>query len=225
MDADVRPAWRKAIVDSAQRHLLPNGSENHWLGEMLAQDSELAFEWLRSAIASQKCGVGEDELAEKAMRNLDKAQRFALLDAGNEIGITASSWFFAVAWIPACVGDDVDVYRRLLHSPNLKNAHGLPLAGDFTKSWRDKALAALDAGMSECEVASWSGGSGGKGGFIGEMSDVWRMAREKFEAIQDDEDCRLRRVGRIGAARMQQGEEKAKSGEDMERMRGIGHSR
>ena len=221
MHEEVRTAWRKAIVRSAKMKLSVQGSVTHWLGELLSQDAELALAWLEAALVSQQDGIGMDRVAKKAAGALSKDQRLSLLDTANQCGMNLKAYFFALKWVPVCVGDDADLYRCLLACPELKEEHGLPLGGEFTEQWRGKALAALDAEYDEGFVACW-GEQGNGPAFIGGISEMWREKRQKFEALRTDPDLRLRKVGQIGADRMLKLEQEERRREDIEKLRGLG---
>ena len=220
MRDDVRPAWRKAIMGMVELPFSVQGGDGYWLGEILAQDGVLALGWFEGALAEEQDHINKDDVAKKAVGAMSKDQKKSLLDMANKIGVTPITYFFALEWVPACIGDDNDLYRHLLACPNLKEVHGLPLAGVFSEQWRRKALAALDSGRDEQFIAFWGEDDGKGARIIAGISDMWREKRQKFESLRVDPDPRLRKVGEIGANRMRQREQGAIQDEELERRRG-----
>ena len=227
MEAEVLDAWRNAVARSAHLDAKPNDHCIHWIGEALAKDGSLALEWFRHALVARQAhgGMGLDDAAKQAISGMTKAQRSQLLDMADECGLSAVGYFFALAWVPECIGDDADLYAKLLESEVLKEAHGLPLAGDMnTEGWRRKAVAALDAGLDPGVVASWCGPGRSEMGFCGDMSQHWERQMLAFDAVANGADARLGKVGRMGEKVMRQRMDAALERERLEKRRGIGES-
>lgn len=228
MPDEVLPAWRTAIIRSA--HVddpTPHDSDMHWVGEILAKDGELALLWMREALVAAQSGMGGiclEDVGREAVSGMSKRQRMALLDDAAKIGVTPVSQFFAMAWAPACVGDDVDLYKRLLECESLQHAHGRPLAGEFTPAWEAKALAALDAGSDDYDeewVAFWGASDNAGAAFIGEMSDYLEGRLRKFERLAKHSNSSLRTIGECGMARLGKQRRDALRQESRERKRGL----
>ena len=221
----VLDAWQSAIVQSAHLDVQPNDHALYWVGEILSKagNGALALRWMREAMISSQQGVRGTRLSDtaaKAVKGMSKAERETLLDEAATIGITLGSYFCAMDWIPACIGDDPDLYARLLTHDSLADVHGHPLAGEFTQAWRQKALAALKKYDAD-EVAFWAEGGGGGVTWIGSFSEHSTQVREKFERLQQDKNELLQKVGAAGVRRLNERILAAQKREQDERKRGI----
>lgn len=95
------------------------------------------------------------------------------------------------------VGDNVDLFRRVLSSPELRDNHLAPLEGDpGAASWAEKALLALQAGYSAADVSHAA--LGGHWQFSGRASSMWQGWVEKFGALIKHPDERLQAVAKAG---------------------------
>ncbi len=212
----IRTPWRQAILRSA-----PGGAAGHtgdyWLGVILSADSDLAVDWLVSGLTDAEhsgyCRAWD--LVKTVARSLGVEHRKNVLErlaAADEI----CAMFGVIQFL---VGDDIDLYHRLLNSKTLKRHHldpldrasnrwkSEPLAQPLDASWRSMALAALDHGYSTQEVLvatdgrvrTWSGAE----------SEMWARQRRGFEALLNDPDDRIARIGRCGVEYMTEREENA----------------
>lgn len=109
--------------------------------------------------------------------------------------------------IKLLVGDDLDLYHRLLNSKTLKRHHLDPLerASNWESetpvqtldgTWRRIALAALDHGYSTQDILDATNGR--VWSWSGAESEMWARRRRGFEALLNDPDDRIVRIGRAG---------------------------
>ena len=217
-------AWQQAVVQSAYLDVRPNDHDLLYLvGEILSCDGALALRWMREALTASQQGVSGTLLADtavKAVSAMNKQARETLLDEAAAIGITPSSYFCAMDWVPVCVGDNPDLYARLLTHTSLADLHGLPLAGDFTMGWRQKALAALKK-YNEEWVACCSLGDGARVAWVGSISGQMTDMRGKFEGLLHDENALLKKVGAAGVRMLDAQIQSAQKQEKDDRKRGL----
>ena len=169
--------------------------ERYWLGQILAQDSRLAEDWLVSRFGRSNHGPVPWEQQEIAV---DLVPR---IDAGQRERVLASlrSDCRLDKLVRSLADDDIDLYRRLLNANELAALHLAPLAATPSAAWRSMARAALDHGYSVDDVVAAS--IRRSRFWTGSPSKMWAAERLAFEALLDDPDYRIRRVGKSGAER------------------------
>ena len=201
----IRTPWRQAILRSATEGA-EGRSGDYEIGIILSEDSDLAVDWLVSGLTGAEhsgyCRAGK--LVKTVARSLSVEHRKNVLERLAD----ADDIYVVLGVIQLLVGDDLDLYHRLLNSETLKRHHLDPLdrASNWWKSelpaqsldgtWRRIALAALDHGYSTQEILdatnglvwSWSGAE----------SEMWARRRRGFEALLNDPDDRIVRIGRAG---------------------------
>ena len=87
--------------------------------------------------------------------------------------------------IAALIGDDVELYRRLLGAPGLREHFRAPLRRPASPNWKQKAMLALEAGHSSLEVAL--GAYGDIHSVTGSESTYWSGWIVTFEQIAQAE--------------------------------------
>ncbi len=180
---ELKIAWRSATLRTV--------FDQH-IAEILKDDADLSFWWLKARLTADLPDAWRAEEALKAAASsLGSEERAILID---ELVPDHGAIF---ALVPALVGDDPELYRRLLGRTELKLHHPYPLAGRIDDAWVRKATVALDHGFGEEEVAhavhlfgvSWTGSE----------SSMWQDWVEQFERLATNRDDRIRRVGSVGA--------------------------
>ena len=117
--------------------------------------------------------------------------------------------------------NDARIYRTLLETDELAEHHLAPLARTPCKHWRRKALTALGNGYSVDDIVSasvnrrdWS--------WSGPMHQMWAEWKTAFDALLDDADPRIVRIGKQGAEKLEERERKALEIERYEDVHGLG---
>lgn len=187
-------AWREAILRAPADELRISQHDKYWLGEILSKTPRLAEDWLVTKFGRRGHGAeswGLEDIAVGIVSALDSGQRARVLAA-------LRSDCHVEKFVGSLVGEDVDLYRRLLEASDLAEYHLAPLAGKPCETWRKKALAAFDHGYSIDAVkrATWTGRSSVCSGPRSEMWAGWRRA---FESLHGDADPRIADIGRRGA--------------------------
>jgi hypothetical protein len=141
---DLMPDWRSAVLRPGQADL--GTSLNHWLGGILTQDSDLAFEWCRQRVRdTPEYKIHQSSFA-TAVSRLSRQDRIRLL---NDIDSESISYDI----LGLIVGKDPSVYKELLSRPGSVSLHLEPLQGPPDDSWLQLAILALDAGHTPQKVA------------------------------------------------------------------------
>ena len=205
-------AWRGAILHAPVGEAGRSVHDEYWIGEMMSADSRLAEEWLLSKFGQHgdlHSWMVEDAVA-KIVPTLSAQQRMRVLT-----GLRPDPWNEDL--VRLLVGDDDGIYRKLLDADELTSFHLAPLAGKpDNKGWRAKALLALDRGIETDKIASATLGT--SHGWSGLESKLWAGWRESFEALLDDVDRRISRIGERGAELVKEDELRAL---DRERYRAV----
>lgn len=196
----LRDAWRSAVITGDMEH-------SYTLRQIFESDPAIASGWLVNRIARGSDGYWrwpDDDPLPSAFGSLDASQRRALLDQ-------LSSESTDVDLVRELVGRDADVFRALLANPRLQAWHLSPLAGEPDGEWIPLAVAALDAGYTAQEVAEAAYGI--MPGWEGRESTFWHSWADRFRALEEQEDVRLREVGRIGREDAEASEARAAAAE------------
>jgi hypothetical protein len=188
--------WRSAVLRarvSDDEGISASRQGNYWLGQILAGDPALAFDWLRARISDPEplgdlaqdrlsaLDVAEGSPFTVAIRCLDRDQRSLLLDelqVNPRLGALASR----------LVDRDVGLYRRLLGMAALQPFHLEPLGGFPNDAWQALALAALEVGKEPEAVASASFASGGS--YAGPGVDHWTGWDQAFARLEGSPELR-----------------------------------
>jgi hypothetical protein len=152
--AEIRSDWREAILRAKGADCYgddPAGLRSS-LPAILASDPQLAFAWLQRRLSEPDlpAWVQENGAFARAARALGTAHRAQLLAGLQDSPITGD----LVGYL---VGNDPDLYRRLLARTELRAHHLRPLLGEPDEAWTELASAALEAGYAPEDVAEASG--------------------------------------------------------------------
>ncbi len=203
--AGLQAAWREAIVRCDGD--LPPG--------VFRNDAGLARDWLALRFKGNPDSVWQEKgTAHEAYAALNAEQRHDLLGR-----IPKTPW--AGETVRRLVGDDLDLYPRLLADERLRLHHLVPLQGRPDGVWIDKALLAMDAGFTPEEVASeapWCPHDGSHG----TESERWAQWATRFEGLEGHPDARIRRVGQVGREDAQKRLDEARRRERHEAVHGDG---
>ena len=208
-------SWRQAVLRSTPETGGP--SNDHWIGEILSKDSELACDWLVSKLTGADIASRwmSRDLTKTLVNSLDHGHRQRVLKLLADAGIT----FGVTDVIKLLVNGDLDLYRQLVESKALKGHHLDPLQGGPGDTWRRTALEALDRGYSTHDVLdatigrSWT--------CVGPASEMWAGRRKEFERLLNDPDPRIVETGRAGVEYTTEREEFEKGRETKEAVEGL----
>lgn len=202
---ELKEAWRRAMLRTIfDRHV----------AEILKGDHELSFSWLQARLAADLPDAWRaSEALEAAAASLHPDQRAILID---ELAPDHGGTFTLV---PVLVGDDPDLYQRLLARQELEIYHRYPLTGRIDDAWIRKAMVALDHGFREEEIAGAVHLRGET--WTGSECSMWQSWAEEFDELAAHEDDRIRRVGTAGATASRSRAETAIQRERREDVHGI----
>ena len=208
-----RQAFLRSTLDDAQRSQL----SEYLVGEILANDSELASEWLVLALSHRNGFFGNLlNLAQDAVRGMNSRQRRSVLEA---LPVDSNRSFDDI--VQVLVGEDLNLYRELLDSSQLTKYHLAPLATMPDQPWAMKAIPALNAGYSVNAVIEATIRNGGL--WRGSESEMWAGWRRRFEALDENEetDSRIFDLAREGAKLTSEREEQAQERDRYRAVHGV----
>ena len=184
LPSDLQDAWSRIVVRDV---------DNYILEDVFRSDSSIALEWLlhRTGNAHPPYWLPNKPL-EVAINVLSINQRRRVLHSLAETYERLGQ----DELIRMLVGTDPGLYGDLLDNQDLKQYHLAPLAGYPDAAWQELAGFALDAGYTPDELAHACRLSGG--GWTGKLSNMEAEWMERFEALADHPDSRLREVGILG---------------------------
>ncbi len=195
---EVLAAWRDAILKATDPQLgglRPRAGLGFWLAEILAGDSELAFDWLRKFLRNYHSElpwpIMDDSPCAKAVEVLEEEHRLAILD-NLDTGPVAGSL------ISRLIGRRVSLYEKFLSNDQLRRHHLTPLAGIPDAAWAEMAILALAHGYEPAEIARNS--FSGPHTWWGYGQSYWGQWDTAFAALEDHPDPDLREVARHGRA-------------------------
>ena len=208
-----RQAFLRSTLDDADRSQL----SEYLVGEILTNDSELASEWLILALSHSNSWFGNLlNLAQEAIRGMNSRQRRSVLEA---LSADSNGSFDEI--VQVLVGEDLNLYRELLDSPQLTEYHLAPLATMLDQPWAMKAILALNAGYSVNAVIEATILNGGL--WSGSGSEMWAGWRRRFEALNENEetDSRISDLARQGAKLTNEREEQAQKRDRYRAVHGV----
>jgi len=171
--------WRKAVIG-----IRP---EQYWLPEILQYDSELAFEWLKSHLASEDLDLSRhDDSFEKILSSLSKDQKLNLLMTIKDEGVYRSSNL-----IIGLIGGDIDLYKMLLSRSELHDYHLAPLRDLSEEALSEMAKEAIKFyDLKRIAQAVF----GGSWFWQGKESLYWKSRLEKYVQWKSHSDELVRRI-------------------------------
>ena len=208
-----RQAFLRSTLDDAERSQV----SEYLVGEILASDSDLASEWLILALSHRNSRFGNLlNLAQEAVRGMNSRQRRSVLKA---LPVDNNRSFDDI--VQVLVGEDLNLYRELLDSPQLTKYHLAPLATLPDQPWAMKAILALNAGYSVNAVIEATTLNGGL--WRGSESEMWARWRKRFEALNENKetDSRIFDLARQGAKVTSEREEQAQKRDRYRTVHGV----
>lgn len=175
-------AWTSAVIEHA--------AKDYDLHRMFESDHELAFMWLMNRARADLPGYRvEDKSIAFAASLLTSEQKQQILQEVAEV-------FNARHIVRYVIGNDVALYRRFLADPAKKFAHLAPLRRKPDEEWASLAIAALESGYTEEDVAYRANSEGGA--FTGSISARYARQADEWEVLQSHDDHRVREMARLG---------------------------
>jgi hypothetical protein len=159
------------------------------MGLILAGDPDLALEWLQVRLGDSDLPtyLATDSPFLAAARSLRREQKEQLLRELEPLDLLHSL-------IPAVVGRDVDLFRRLLSRLDLRDFHLEPLGAPQSPDWEGFALVALDAGYEPRVIASHA--LHGPHSWAGSGVEYWEKWDQAFAAFEGHSRTDFREVVR-----------------------------
>jgi hypothetical protein len=175
----INSEWRKTVTRIRPEH--------DCLPEILQSDSELAFEWLKSHLAGEELNLFRNEESfNKILASLSRDQRNILLMTIKDDGVYRSSNL-----IIGLIGDDIELYKRLLARSDLRDYHLAPLRGlsaDALSQMAREAISYYD--LEKISQAVF----GGSWFWHGKESAYWKSRLEKYMQWKSHPDELVRRI-------------------------------
>ena len=191
-DGTLDEDWRRAILRAPVGGTGPV-HDDYWVGEIMSADPLLAEEWLLLKFGPR----GDlhfwrvEHAVTRIVMTLAAERRTRVL-----MGLRPDPWNEEL--VKLLVGDDHEIYGKLLGIQSLARLHLAPLTGKPDgHGWRAKALQALAHGRATDEIAEATLGRSHE--WSGSESEMWTGWRCAFEALTDDNDRRIVRIGERGA--------------------------
>lgn len=207
---EVLPEWRSAILRSRTEEYsdTEHADLKYLLRYILSGDAGLALEWLRFRLRDPDLPrfFMEDSPFAHAVRALRKEQRLILLEELKPGQIVGEI-------VPLLIGDDVELYEKLLSLRRLSDHHLDPLRGLPQEGWEDLVLVALRAGYEPEQIAEATFKT--SDAILGSGIEYWEKWDEGFARLEGKEDARLREIVRYGR-RMAQ--ERIRGAQQLQRM-------
>jgi hypothetical protein len=211
--------WRAAILEARNEY-------EHLLGQVLAADDLLAYEWAAHKIAETRAVDAHrfdlwrlNDLFALVLRGLNRDRRWALLEQ-------MSSASLADDIIDTLMQGDSELFTRWLQL-HLKSGDGAgrylalrPLDRDVDAIWERYATAAADEGISPDELADHIHNRSGRV-LTGPFSTYYLGLIPTFERLAAHTDARLRVAGRRGLEWARSSAERELRDERREAVRGL----
>lgn len=184
--------WKKAVLGSIKQILsvtdnYHTGGANYWIAEILADQKDLAIQWMKAVLES-KVYLNNDlkTIFKAALPNLDSQQRIALLA---KMQWDESSNLYNIAEIFSdLINQDAEVYREALGRDEFKEFLLEPLrleqSQTISPEWKQMAKTALEQGKTPGEITSAV--LYYKGVQTGSDSEVLSSYLEKLSVLQGD---------------------------------------
>ncbi len=209
--------WRDAVVRSAKTVDIGDAQTGWLIKEILAEDSELAKDWLLEWMASGRHWLDMREDCAAIASGMTPDQRLYILQCIEDrpvIGIDEI--------VRQLVGNDLELFAQALRMDNLSNYRASLLAGRPDETWLKKATLAIDAGLGLGEIAEASYTLSMM--WWGEESKMWAEWRQDFERLAGNEidDPRVAALIRIAIESISEREGLAKAREARENVLGFG---
>lgn len=219
VEPSISKAWRRVILGARSRTAEGNrlgSNPAYWLGEILANDGDLAYAWLKAEIETEPISgflfLHRTDPAARAVQGMVPGQRREFVALEN-FGDSCRSL------VRLLVGTDSEAFKVLLARDSLESYHLAPLAGVPDAGWWDLAKIALQNGISPSDVAqsAFHLESDGWSGPESEYRGEWTAG---FETVPPAAGPDLKEVSRIGIGIATDKVDAARRRERQEAMRG-----
>ena len=210
--------WKKIILEIID-------DKDRLLSRIFKKKPSLAFEWLKNFVENQgRKRYSYINALESAVESLNLEQRKEILERFLELPrindpITPS---ISSEFVFHIVGNDIDLYQLLLSNKEFESLHLVPLSGEPSDTWLEKAKLALNSGYSPESIAMSSWASY-KIEFISisNESKLWEKRVTNFEKLCENSDISLQEIGRAGKNIAEVNRKKAFKKERMEGIYGV----
>ena len=206
--------WRAAVL---RAHARNSSGFGYWLGQILAQQPDLAYGWLLSYVSDQELRsdffLSPQEPVPKAVSALGKAQRVALLER--------PEGRFSSPLISLLVDKDVEVYEALLGLKALSRFHLEPLAYTPDENWAELAMTALKEGYELRSIAKAAFDPTGVVTSWTSESRHWKKWDDAFAQLENDSRLEIREIAGLGRVEAQSRIQRAKERERREEIHGF----
>ena len=210
-------AWRDAVVRSAKTVDIGDAQTGWLIKEILKKDPDLAKDWLLEWMASGRHWLDMHRDCAAIASGMTSDQRLYILERIEDRPV-----FGIDDIVRQLVGDDLELFARVLGMDNLSNYRAALLAGKPDEMWLKKATLAIEAGLGLGEIAeashpllmTWSV----------EESHMWAGWRQEFERLAEKEidNPRVAALLRIAIDGVRGQEEAAAAREAKEGILGFG---
>lgn len=199
---ELRQDWREAVLRARPSQQINSGL-NYSLGEILAADPILSYEWLSRRMKEDDV-AGElfvEEVYKRAVESLTAKQKSDLLMLLGEDHMTRNL-------VELLVAQDEKLYGQLLGLELLEKCHLAPLEHFPAESWADLAAVALDRGYAPEDIVRaavfppqfyWG-------------SDLrrWQELSDAFAQLEQDPRPAVRKMARLGRDSVEERREEAR---------------
>jgi hypothetical protein len=183
----LKNSYEKAFIRFAK------SQDDFTVSQAVKNNEDLAYRWLRSIM------------------NEEEYPRFYLYDSALEAAVAAlglekrqqliqevpNRWGFDELVI-LLVGDDLALYKAMVKNSKLSELHLIPLQGQPNKAWIERAKVALDAGYSPKAIVGATFPI--MHSYSGDESKYWQGWIDAYSTLLDNEDVRIREIGKLGVA-------------------------
>jgi len=193
-EADPRGEVPESLRDSWREALLQSVGREHHLGKILAENPEIAIQWVLRRVENEaEPEILPEKLAQKAVSALSLEDRITAI---RSISPRSNA---KRRLIPHLVGLDSKAYEELLDRPELKGLHLLPL-NSFNvlalPDWARLAAIASRHGYDPQSIAKTAIFE--EGVVVRKSSDRYEKFVERFKELESHNDDDVRSVGRAG---------------------------
>jgi len=144
VEPQLQESWRAAVIRGIE--------DKYNLPDMLSADDTFAFDWFVARVNSKKNHIDFDFL-HRLEKRLDMLVALLTIEQRTSVLRQLPDPFWQAELIKALVGNELKLYSLVLSLNNLRYVKLAPLRLPINAFWYEKALLALDAGISAEKIA------------------------------------------------------------------------